>query len=32
MINIPSQTPHQVLVDPGKSITYLIIKIIDKEK
>ena len=32
MINIPSKTPHQVLVDPGKTITYLIIKIIDKEK
>ena len=29
MINIPSKTPHQLLLEDGKKITYLIIKIID---
>ncbi len=29
MINIPSRTPHQLLLEDGKKITYLIIKIID---
>lgn len=29
MINIPSKTPHQILLEDGKKITYLIIKIID---
>ncbi|MCP5111448.1 MAG: hypothetical protein GY953_11500 [bacterium] len=32
MINIPSNTPHQVMLEPGKSITYIIVKIIDREK
>jgi len=30
MINIPSKTPHQIIVEWGKTITYLIVKIIDK--
>ena len=30
MINIPSKTPHQIILKPGNTITYLIIKIIDK--
>ena len=29
MINIPSKTPHQLLLEDGANITYLIIKIID---
>ncbi len=29
MINIPSKTPHQLLLEDGSKITYLIIKIID---
>ena len=30
MINIPSKTPHQIMLKPGNTITYLIIKVIDK--
>ncbi len=30
MINIPSKTPHQIILKPGNTITYLIIKVIDK--
>ena len=29
VINIPSKTPHQVLVEQGKNITYLIVKVAD---
>jgi hypothetical protein len=30
VVNIPSKIPHQVLVDPGKQFTYVIVKIDEK--
>ena len=30
VINIPSKTPHQIILEDGNTITYLIIKVIDK--
>ena len=28
MVNIPSMTPHQVVVEAGKTLTFLVIKVI----
>ncbi len=30
VINIPSKTPHQIILEDGNTIAYLIIKVIDK--
>ncbi len=30
VIHIPSNTPHQFLLDPGKRITYTLVKIVDR--
>ena len=27
MVHIPAKLPHQVMVDPGKQITYLVVKV-----